>query len=412
MEQSHVCGFEGNSDLYGLGIRLGIYTQWLASYFVSLWRTQRITQDAHTSFSDLYLRLFLLQNGLVENYVIFLLALVVTMMTSKARAEPTHAVDILILTYIIFGGMMVLMGNRFPVKFLIQLESLVHPALIIAAGAIYTRAAVFCSWFWLRGVHDKDSLLETPCGTAAFIFARVSLYNSSLLRFFGVISIIVGVTSCFTIVVPVIVFYSITDDPNPPPSGASPDRNATDDASLRSLEVPVYVEGRPRYQLILSTRYRKYHEKYGRLYKFLKFGNLLKIPTWREPTRAAMEELNVQGTPGPQGEPEQLRLWGSTAIFPMIYSIAGVELTLYWNTISGVYSVSSTGQLIPLIIGATSLVRTVYGVLKLRNEQSLLWREYYEERRAATHLAMPPPYRSRFESKGDILLRLGQFLLG
>jgi hypothetical protein len=50
----------------------------------------------------------------------------------------------------------------------------------------------------------------------------------------------------------------------------------------------------------------------------------------------------------------------------MIYSILGVELTLYWNSISGVYSFSTTGQLIPLIIGGTDLIRTVYGVVKLR----------------------------------------------
>jgi hypothetical protein len=54
----------------------------------------------------------------------------------------------------------------------------------------------------LRGVHDTPSFLETPCGTAAFIFAKVSLYNPSLLRFFGVISIIVNVASCFAIAVP------------------------------------------------------------------------------------------------------------------------------------------------------------------------------------------------------------------
>ncbi|KAL3483192.1 hypothetical protein BJX62DRAFT_86166 [Aspergillus germanicus] len=116
--------------------------------------------------------------------------------------------------------MMELMGTRFPVKFTQQLETSVHPVLVIA-GAIYTSAALFCSWFWLRGVHDKRSFLETPCGINAFIFARVSLYNSSLLRFFGVISIIVSVTSCFAIVVPVLVFYSIAVEARSGPDGAN-----------------------------------------------------------------------------------------------------------------------------------------------------------------------------------------------
>jgi hypothetical protein len=131
MDQANVCGFEGNSDLYGFGIRLGVYTQWLASYFVSLWRVYTRDESewiprrrrVHPSSSDLYGRLSVIRKGLVENYAIFLLALVVTTMTSKVRSEPTHAVDILILTYIIFGGMMVLMGTRFPVKVTQELET-------------------------------------------------------------------------------------------------------------------------------------------------------------------------------------------------------------------------------------------------------------------------------------------------
>ena len=38
----------------------------------------------------------------------------------------------------------------------------------------------------------------------------------------------------------------------------------------------------------------------------------------------------------------------------IIWTILVVELSLRWSTVTGVYSVSSTGQLIPLVIGITS----------------------------------------------------------
>ena len=40
----------------------------------------------------------------------------------------------------------------------------------------------------------------------------------------------------------------------------------------------------------------------------------------------------------------------------MIWSLVAVELTLYWNGVTGVYGIDSTGQLIPFITGVLSLV--------------------------------------------------------
>lgn len=48
--------------------------------------------------------------------------------------------------------------------------------------------------------------------------------------------------------------------------------------------------------------------------------------------------------------------WSSCII---CYSVIAVELSLVWNNIDGVYEVSSTGQFIPLLIGALSFGRAV-----------------------------------------------------
>jgi hypothetical protein len=44
------------------------------------------------------------------------------------------------------------------------------------------------------------------------------------------------------------------------------------------------------------------------------------------------------------------------APFWMIWSLIAIELTLFWNGVTGIYDIDSTGQLIPFITGILSLV--------------------------------------------------------
>ena len=46
----------------------------------------------------------------------------------------------------------------------------------------------------------------------------------------------------------------------------------------------------------------------------------------------------------------------------LLWAIAAVELSLYWNQITGVYTIDSTGQLIPFIIGIVGLLRLFHGL--------------------------------------------------
>ena len=46
----------------------------------------------------------------------------------------------------------------------------------------------------------------------------------------------------------------------------------------------------------------------------------------------------------------------------IIWSILAVELMLVWNNIEGIYTISSTGQLIPFIIGVVGLARLFQGI--------------------------------------------------
>lgn len=51
------------------------------------------------------------------------------------------------------------------------------------------------------------------------------------------------------------------------------------------------------------------------------------------------------------------------AVGIVIWSIITVELTLLYNSISGIYTIRSTGQLIPFIIGVAGLGKTMHELL-------------------------------------------------
>jgi hypothetical protein len=56
-------------------------------------------------------------------------------------------------------------------------------------------------------------------------------------------------------------------------------------------------------------------------------------------------------------------------IVSLIWSVIGIELMVHWNHISGVYVLGQTGQLIPLVIGIGSMIKTFYSI---NNERWLL----------------------------------------
>ena len=48
----------------------------------------------------------------------------------------------------------------------------------------------------------------------------------------------------------------------------------------------------------------------------------------------------------------------------MISSVVGTELVLKWNHVSGVYDISSTGQIIPLVVGFGIIANVVWRFIK------------------------------------------------
>jgi hypothetical protein len=52
----------------------------------------------------------------------------------------------------------------------------------------------------------------------------------------------------------------------------------------------------------------------------------------------------------------------------LVWAVVAIELTLVWNHVSGVYSLTSTGQLIPFVIGLVGLLRLIHGLTVERSD--------------------------------------------
>ncbi|KAI4239782.1 MAG: hypothetical protein LQ352_007777 [Teloschistes flavicans] len=152
------CGFHGDPDIYGIGIRIGYYTQalalWVANFFV--------LREAKTLRG-------------VNNIFVFALGVAGSIYAYNAR--NTYAVEAFLLLQIAIciGVSSVMDYARYSSRYLQRSEQ----RLLLRTITINT-GLVFNLCFWWRGL---DVMKPTPCtnseerGTYAFYFAKVNLYG-------------------------------------------------------------------------------------------------------------------------------------------------------------------------------------------------------------------------------------------
>lgn len=187
------CGFAGNADIYGIGIRIGYYTQALAVWFAGFFhfREAQVLQETNK---------------------IFLFALVVAGLIYVSKAQTTYAVEAFLLLQIglVVGLLSVMDSKRYSSRYSrTSVERLISRLTIMGAGLLFN----VC--FWWRGL---DIMLETPCrgpsrpltvgdrgpvhadnnATYIWFFARFSIYG--WLRTLGrVLSLYLAIGSVLTL---------------------------------------------------------------------------------------------------------------------------------------------------------------------------------------------------------------------
>jgi hypothetical protein len=154
-----VCGIPGNPDIYGLGIRLGLYLLWVATIF-----TYECLQDE-------------ISNAIDANLIFFFSISIATFVLSTQSPKP-YAEEIYILLVLFFGGFVSLafpskLGSFSVFGFAIRLY-------------LFAGMASYAIWFWFGGM---DGFRQQPCGSQAFLFAKVALFGHAR-TFFKIVSVV------------------------------------------------------------------------------------------------------------------------------------------------------------------------------------------------------------------------------
>lgn len=171
------CGFEGNSDMYGFGIRLGIYMQWVAAILGGYLHPQGL-------------------RPLMNTYAIFIFAIFVAILDLTAEARPTYAAEMLVLTYIIFGGFYTILWSPQPIMeiTLIDRATVVRISRCIGNTLLFGAITAYSTWFWSTGIYTH-SFMATPCGTYAFLFLPWPLYSPLVIVVFCFVSISASISA-------------------------------------------------------------------------------------------------------------------------------------------------------------------------------------------------------------------------
>jgi hypothetical protein len=149
------CGFVGNSDLYGIGIRVGVYAQWLSAllsnHFLSNSR-----EDVHSA------------------YFLFSIALAIAtfVITAIYGVYCVFFAEVFVLLSLVFGGYFSV--HLFPSKSRAR-DNYSTPwrrGRLVILSFVYGAMISYNYWFWFKGRLARFQ--STPCGSAIFLFAKFS----------------------------------------------------------------------------------------------------------------------------------------------------------------------------------------------------------------------------------------------
>jgi hypothetical protein len=145
-------GFEGNPDFYGMGIRIGIYLQWLSS----------LTANAFLPGE---------RRNIAGAYAASSIALFVALLLLVFRNECAFTAEIIVMLNIIWGGTYQVMlphmgkGREKKLSGFLGLKGVTMVFMLTLVP--------ISAWFWLRIASVGEDFVATPSGTSFFLFAHV-----------------------------------------------------------------------------------------------------------------------------------------------------------------------------------------------------------------------------------------------
>ncbi|KKA17666.1 hypothetical protein T310_8393 [Rasamsonia emersonii CBS 393.64] len=275
------CTRQGNSDIYGLGIRIGLYLQWIATVIATAFVPDQMLETTTAN-------------------TVFVIAFSVVTFALCGAAADTPAADMVIVLDIYAVSIYALyplswMGRRFvPSRSDFRQSS----ALGELIKAVLTNCmAVVNVWFWFRGI---DGFASSPCGTTVtFVFAKLDVDGHAVRTVFRVMSCLLLYFSVWCTLALVVLLLVVAP------------------------ATTVYILCRKKTLRSVVRFYRSQSRNESR------------VRTFRRVLAAA-----------------------DTVVFAL--AIVDIELTIAWNSISSVYDLRSTGQIILLVIGIATMLNLLW----------------------------------------------------
>jgi hypothetical protein len=174
------CGFVGNSDVYGLGVRLGVYLQWISTVLANVYLPNE-------------------RRGMVAASLAYSIAMFIALLVLVFDGSCLYMVEVIVLLYLLVGGVTSIAGTyrSFTDARNTQLKTGIDLAWLFSSPSIL----FFSHWFWIGMSKDQlqlDSFFPTPCGTSFFLMARVSELHIRLVgRIYAFLSISIHISSAF-----------------------------------------------------------------------------------------------------------------------------------------------------------------------------------------------------------------------
>ncbi len=207
-------GFIGNSDFYGLGIRLGIYLQWLASLIANpLLKSERA--------------------NMAGAYLTFSLALAIAVLLLAFQHNCAFTAEIIVVLNIFWGGTLLVM-----VPFARLLANIKTTGLGLALIPLILSMLPVSAWFWLRlALYGQVDFVQTSEGTSFFLLARVRQDRlQAVSRFMAALCLILCVIPVFSSLCLCLILFLDWTGQQPPESRASEEEKGTKEKILVSLK--------------------------------------------------------------------------------------------------------------------------------------------------------------------------------
>jgi hypothetical protein len=397
---STFCGFEGNSDVYGIGIRIGYYTQALAAWFANYFflKDAKVLQVTNT---------------------LFLLALGIAIIVYSRDPSQIYAVEVFSLGQIEAAILISATGSssRYSSRYFQK-----SWPKKIAYETLVSAILMYGIYYWYYGM---DLMQKTPCGTYVAYFARADLFGP--LRIFMKVTFVLALLKQMITVWPKVsslflmhlmlerkrsAFISDTvkyKSQNKARIGNSasqasipllPRANALKANSLYPTFTAIqeachYLDeifppatkkqtSRKGHHTSLSTFFQnlilrlKFHSRFNPRHTIL-FSHFdrLKLNVYGDvKVIHRIEARNRQG-PCPSWKwisiASDIRqaqlplhassLWVSAAVqrfLLIVFLVIQVEFAIVWNQIYGLNGLATVGQLVPLVIGIVGLVSVLF----------------------------------------------------